>query len=240
MEFICAANWKMNQDVDQTRGFLNEFFEKVTPGDLNSFMFFPPALLASEFSKFNDSDLKWGAQNFHLENTGAFTGENSPQLYKKMGAQVMLIGHSERRSLFGETDLQINKKIQKCVELGLIPMLCVGETLAEREAGKAEEVVNAQLTEALQGFPQPQNLIVAYEPVWAIGTGKVAEVSDVKTMHDFIKVVVGQNTFVLYGGSVKPENAKELSAVENVNGFLIGGASLKCESLLQIFNAVKA
>lgn len=230
----------MNQDVESSRQFLEEFFKQVSPEEVSRFMIFPPALLASEFTRYNDKGLLWGAQNFYAENSGAFTGENSPELYQKLGAQVMLIGHSERRALFSETDELLKLKLQKCVELGLRPVLCVGETLEEREAGVAEEVVKRQLRQALGSEAQPANLVVAYEPVWAIGTGKVASISDVQSMHEFIKTLVGASTPILYGGSVKPENAGELFALESVNGFLIGGASLKCESLLSIFSEMKA
>ncbi len=238
MEFICAANWKMNQDVSSSRQFLVDFFNQVSPQDVERFMFFPPALLSYEFEAHNSKGLLWGAQNFYAENSGAFTGENSPELYKKLGAKVMLIGHSERRAVFSETNAMIKSKVKKCVELGLRPVLCVGETLAERESGQAESVVKQQLAEAL-GEKGPKDLVIAYEPVWAIGTGKVASVSDVQSMHGYIKTLVGQSTPILYGGSVKPENAGELFALESVNGFLIGGASLKCESLLSIFSEMK-
>lgn len=241
MEFICAANWKMNQDIELTRQFLSHFFKQVSPTDQKHFMFFPPALLAAEFSKYKDEEnFVWGAQNFYYESHGAYTGENSPELYKKMGAQVMLIGHSERRVLFNESDSLISKKIQATTQLGLIPMLCVGETWEERKAGKAGNVIHSQIRKALDGKPKPSNLIVAYEPVWAIGTGQVAEVKDVAEMHSFIKKEIGYETRVLYGGSVKAENAKDLAAIKDVDGFLIGGASLKLESLLQIFNGLKA
>lgn len=239
MEFICAANWKMNQDVELTRRFLKSFFKNISHADLKHFMFFPPALLVSEFAQYEEDNFRWGAQNFYFEDQGAYTGENSPELYKQLGAQVMLIGHSERRSLFGEKDSEIYKKIQKCVELGLTPLLCVGETEQERQQGQAGKVIHEQLKRALGGNSKPDNLIVAYEPVWAIGTGKVAEPKDVEQMHAFIKKEIGSDTRVLYGGSVKPENASEIFAMKSVDGFLIGGASLKWESLQKIFNAMK-
>lgn len=235
----------MNHNVESSRQFLESFFNQISNDDLKRFMFFPPALLAQEFAQYSAKGLRWGAQNFYAAEEGAFTGENSPRLYQQMGAEVMLIGHSERRSLFAETDGQIQQKIEKCTELNLVPVLCVGETLEQRQAGDAEVVIKSQLLNALgasiteEGLKIPASLVIAYEPVWAIGTGQVASVDDVKKMHDFIKDFAGSNTPVLYGGSVKPENAAELFAIESVNGFLIGGASLKCESLLSIFNIMK-
>jgi triosephosphate isomerase len=204
---------------------------------LNSpFCFFPQAVHAPLFE--GQSDLNWGAQDFYFAKEGAFTGQNSPDIFKELGANVMLIGHSERRTLFHESDQMIAQKIKKCDDLNLIPMLCIGETLIDREKGLTLKVIEQQLQSVFsqQLSDRPKDLIIAYEPVWAIGTGRVASVEDVKTVHDYIKKLLGQKTPVLYGGSVKPDNAKELSSLDSVNGFLIGGASLKVESLLSIYN----
>ncbi len=248
MNFICAANWKMNLSFKEAQSFLKEFLEKTQNIDsfknsnskstMNSdiglksdFCIFPQALHASLFSEIKN--LNWGAQDFYFESSGAFTGQNSPDLFKELGANIMLIGHSERRTLFHETELQISKKIKKCLDLNLIPMLCVGETLDQRKSNQTLDVIKTQLKSA---FVPNSKMIIAYEPVWAIGTGLTAQPSDVKLVHDFIKTIVGEATPVLYGGSVKPENAKELSMIPSVNGFLIGGASLKVDSFLSIYN----
>lgn len=244
MKFICAANWKMNLSYKEAQDFLYELeknkkiFLDSHPGMglRSSLSIFPQAVHASLFH--NIKNINWGAQDFYFESSGAFTGQNSPEVYKELGANMMLIGHSERRTLFAETDESISKKILKCEALNLIPMLCIGETLEERNANKTLDVLKKQLQAAFA--TQPKNLIVAYEPVWAIGTGQTASSEDVKNTHDFIKELVGQDTPVLYGGSVKPENAKELSSLKNVNGFLIGGASLKVQSFLAIYkNAIE-
>lgn len=249
LEFICAANWKMNLSYKQAQQFLLEFskhsveLHEPSQASTNSsfpsfaklrspFCFFPQAIHASLFQ--SDDRLNWGAQDFYFETDGAFTGQNSPDVFKELGANVMLIGHSERRTLFHESHQMIAQKIKKCVELKLTPMLCIGETLNERESGKTLQILEQQLQSAFAELPE--NLIVAYEPVWAIGTGKTASGQDVQSAHSFIKKLLGPKTPVLYGGSVKPENAKELSSLDSVNGFLIGGASLKVESLLSIYN----
>lgn len=268
MDFICAANWKMNLSFSQAQEFLLDFNSELNrltdrprqtskdqplskdPGGAtsgsaqgtsagvassnlrSSFCFFPQAVHASLFA--NQKFLNWGAQDFYFENQGAFTGQNSPEIFKELGANMMLIGHSERRTLFAETDEMIARKISKCQELGLIPMLCIGETLEERKKDLTLKVLKHQIQAAFTA--KPKGLIVAYEPVWAIGTGMTASSDDVEQAHAFIKQMLGQDTPVLYGGSVKPDNAAELSSLESVNGFLIGGASLKVESLLAIYN----
>lgn len=242
MSFICAANWKMNLSYQQASEFLTEFNEKTKSFKSASldpnlklkspFCFFPQAVHAPLFK--DQKNLNWGAQDFYFESSGAFTGQNSPDLFKELGANIMLIGHSERRTLFGETNAIIAKKIQKSISLNLTPMLCVGETLDERKKGQTLDVLKKQLNEGL--LEKPSSLIIAYEPVWAIGTGMTATTQDVQEAHNFIKEQLGFYTPVLYGGSVKPENAKELSSIDSVNGFLIGGASLKVDSFLSIYN----
>ncbi len=268
MNFICAANWKMNLSFKEAKNFLNGFHEKSIPfnpskpqkGEIDlksSICIFPQAVHAPLFQESNN--LNWGAQDFYFEGQGAYTGQNSPEVFKELGANLMLIGHSERRTLFHESNIDISKKIKKCFELNLIPMLCVGETFEQRKSNKTLDLIHSQLKAALtelnvvdsksnssdQTFSKAEKsvfskIIIAYEPVWAIGTGLTAQANDVKVVHDFIKKLVGENVHVLYGGSVKPENAKELSMIPSVNGFLIGGASLKLDSFLSIYdNSVK-
>lgn len=201
------------------------------------FCFFPQAVHASLFE--NLSAVNWGAQDFYFESYGAFTGQNSPEVFQELGANMMLVGHSERRTLFAETDDMIHNKLLKCQSLGLIPMLCVGETYLERNKKQTLQVLEQQLQKVLKHVSL-KHLMVAYEPVWAIGSGLTASVEDVEEAHGFIKNLLGFDIPVLYGGSVKPDNAQQLSSLKSVDGFLIGGASLKVESLLSIYkNSMK-
>ncbi len=239
MKFLCAANWKMNLSFKQAESFLIELsanksdFEDPSDdiGLRSPICIFPQAIHAPLFR--NKKFINWGAQDFYFESEGAYTGQNSPDIFKELGANLMLLGHSERRTLFHESNQNIAKKLQKCIDLDLTPMLCVGETLEERKQGKTLDILKQQLSEAFT--TKPQKLIVAYEPVWAIGTGQTASSKDVEQVHNFIKEFVGIQTPVLYGGSVKPENAGELSSIINVNGFLIGGASLKVKTFAAIY-----
>lgn len=245
-KYICAANWKMNLSYEKAKDFVSMLNEKVSTGSVHcqmeggilksSLCVFPQAVQATLFK--DVSNLSWGAQDFYFENDGAFTGQNSPEIYKELGADIMLIGHSERRSLFNETNAFIKKKIEKCKSLDLVPMLCVGETLEEKKAGKTLDVLKKQLEEVLPMdngmYSGDQQIIIAYEPVWAIGSGLTADTKDIEEAHGFVKSLMGESTNVLYGGSVRPENAKELSSDKNVDGFLIGGASLKLDSFLAI------
>ncbi|RMF07345.1 triose-phosphate isomerase, partial [Candidatus Woesearchaeota archaeon] len=175
-----------------------------------------------------------GCQNVYYEEKGAFTGETSVLMIKNY-CKYVLVGHSERRHIFGETTADTEKKIALVLKHGLVPVLCVGETLAEREAGKHKEVVAEQLEAAKNNLPEYHDaVIVAYEPVWAIGTGKTATPEDAQEMHAFIKSRIQKKTIVLYGGSVKPENAAELLSQADIDGVLVGGASLNPDSFLQI------
>ena len=237
---ILAANWKLNKSPAEARSFLKDFASQSWPDF--KYLFFPSALSANVFS---GQKYEWGLQNAYFESTGAFTGENSMSVAKDMGARWVLIGHSERRSLFQETDLLLRKKLMLAHALGLKAMLCIGETLAERENQSTTSVLKTQLQQALMGFPLAEsgsNLVVAYEPVWAIGTGKVASSAQVQEAHQYIHEVLEGLGFtgikILYGGSVKGDNAKELSALNHVSGFLVGGASLKTDSFSAIAKAM--
>ena len=192
------------------------------------------------------SNIKIGAQNMHYEEKGAYTGEVSAKMLKSIGVEYVIIGHSERRQYFKETDETVNKKIKAAFENGLKPIVCVGETLEEREAGKAFEIIEEQAQKALEGLTAEQvaDTIIAYEPIWAIGTGKTATSEDAneacKKIREKIAKIYGQNVaervIIQYGGSMKPENAKELLEMSDIDGGLIGGASLKAESFAQIVN----
>lgn len=186
-----------------------------------------------------ENTVSLGVQNVYSKEKGAFTGEISPQMAADGGAKYAILGHSERRALFGESSETVGEKMAYCVKevKGLTPVLCVGETLQERDAGKAKEVVGAQLKAALQGVDPKSNFIVAYEPVWAIGTGRAALPEDAEEMCRFIRewmtdAMHGPSRPILYGGSVKPENSRELFSMKNIDGGLVGGASLDPESFL--------
>ena len=193
-----------------------------------------------------NTNIKIGAQNMHWEESGAYTGEVSGQMLKAIGVEYVIIGHSERRQYFAETDETVNKKLKAAVKYGLKPIVCVGETLEQREEGKAKEIVTMQIEKDLEGLTEEQvsNTIIAYEPIWAIGTGKTATSEDAnemtKTIREKISNIYGQNiangVIIQYGGSVKSSNAKELFSMSDIDGGLVGGASLKSDEFAKIVN----
>ncbi len=234
---IFAANWKMYKTPDESREFIRNL--KLSPKQMSQVVIFPTAIcIEAVATALKGTGAKWGVQNGYIESAGAFTGENSPATVKSLGGSFVLIGHSERRALFHEQDGLLAKKVKCAQNLGLTPMLCIGETLAEREAGQTLSVIDKQLKMDLEFFDSQKPLVIAYEPVWAIGTGKVATTGQVAEVHtDIRKKLVhykAEKTPILYGGSVKPQNAKELGQLKDVDGFLIGGASLEVESFAQI------
>lgn len=235
---ICAGNWKLNKSPSDTRAFLAEWSSVAQPAEGVEVVIFPPAYDLSVFSE-KAGSIKFGPQNICFAKEGAFTGEISPDVVKSMGSTYALIGHSERRTIFGESDELIAKKIQAALAAELIPMLCIGELLEERKANKTEKVLLRQLREGLAlvkehftGAKGIVPLVVAYEPVWAIGTGLVATPEQAEEAHAFIRAQLNEligtdDVSILYGGSVKPDNAAGLRAKPNIDGFLVGGASLK-------------
>ena len=238
MKKIFAANWKLFKTPRQTRDFFKSFATEAK-NIKDQIIFFPPATsweAASESLK--GTMIQWGAQNIYSEGQGAFTGENSALVLKELGGQVVLIGHSERRKVFGELDASLAKKVSYTVSLGLTPMLCVGETLEERDLGRTHTVTGEQLKNGLSTCPKGSLILIAYEPVWAIGTGRVATPEQAEEAHEKIKIKLKElgfeGTAVLYGGSVKPDNAKELLSKPGIDGFLVGGASLEVKSFLEI------
>lgn len=238
MKKIFAANWKLYKSPNDTRVFFNQF-KQVNKKATGELVFFPSAIcLDSAANILQGSSIKWGAQNCFTQAQGAFTGENSAQVVKEMGGSYVLVGHSERRQIFGETDALVAEKVSFVQGLGLTPMLCVGETLEEREAKHTFRVLETQLEIALSKADPAKLLVVAYEPVWAIGTGKVATPEQVAETHtdvfDILKKMGFDMTPLLYGGSVKPENAAGLIKQPHVNGFLVGGASLDPQSFIEI------
>jgi triosephosphate isomerase len=234
---VFAANWKMNSGPTAARAFLDAFLSTYPPRPDRSVILFPSALA---FGTVRDGivsrpDIRAGVQNVHSEEKGAFTGENSAAIAKDAGAEFVLVGHSERRHVFGETDDETALKCARVVLHGLTPVLCVGEKIEQREAGETEAVVLRQLRAGLSRLSDDSigAMIIAYEPVWAIGTGRTATPDDAAAVHRVIRAelsakvgAAGQEIPILYGGSVTPGNVSSLLAADQVDGVLVGGASL--------------
>ena len=244
---IIAGNWKMNMNPEQTAEFVKAVKDKLPKAtEVESVIAAPAVDLPALLENAKGSELKVAAENCYFEDEGAFTGETSPKVLKEMGVDYVIIGHSERRDYFHETDEDINKKAHAIFNNGMTPIVCCGESLETREAGKAEEWVEAQVKAALKDLTAEQvsNLVIAYEPIWAIGTGKTAtsdqaeEICAVvrKTVADLYDQDVADKVRIQYGGSVKPANVKELMAKPNLVGGLVGGASLVPESYLELVN----
>ena len=237
MRKYIVANWKMNKTIGEAVDFAKKV-KAVTLGIDENFVICPTNIcLKAVADELKNSKIKVGAQNCYKESHGAYTGEVSPAMIKDAGCDYVIIGHSERRQIFCETDELVNEKIKLAIASGLNVILCIGETLEQKENYK--QVLKAQLQTALAGVDaNGENLIIAYEPVWAIGTGKVASIEDIKNVHAYIKQVAYSELKylppVLYGGSVKPNNAKEILELDDVDGVLIGGASLDVNSYVEI------
>jgi triosephosphate isomerase (TIM) len=232
---IYAANWKMNHGPEAARAFLERFLGLTTPAPDRTLWFFPPSITLATVSAAvrHRTDIRAGAQNVHWEPKGAFTGEVSLPMVMEAGARVILVGHSERRHLFGETDDQVARKTVAVLKAGLVPLVCVGETLAEREGGRTEPVILRQLEPLLDKVPPADwaTLVLAYEPVWAIGTGRTATPDDAAQVHELIRFSLGRRGVpgrvpILYGGSVNAGNVLSLLARPELDGVLVGGASL--------------
>lgn len=245
-KIIIAGNWKMNNDLSQSEKLIVELKNLLQNEKPNcDVIVCPPYTSLSEASKLlTGTDIKLGAQNMYFEDNGAFTGEVSASMLKSVGCEYVILGHSERRTIFGESDELINKKIKKALSAGLIPIFCIGELLSERETGITNDVIKRQLLAGLNGITEEQmkKIIIAYEPVWAIGTGKTATPSQAQEVHEFIRdlieieysLEIANDVTIQYGGSVKPENAKELISQKDIDGALVGGACLKADSFLGI------
>jgi triosephosphate isomerase len=244
---IVAGNWKMNGSrslVQQLMSPVSSEFASLDNGV--SVVIIPPALYLDAVAEASSPGIHLGVQNIARWESGAYTGEISAAMARDAGCHYVLVGHSERRQLFGETDSDVADKIGQAVAAGVTAILCVGETLEQREAGSAEYVVASQVKAALAGVSahQWQNIVIAYEPVWAIGTGKTATAEDAQAMHAAIRKTLEQlgapadELSLLYGGSVKADNAAALFAQPDIDGGLIGGASLKAEEFMSICRAV--
>ena len=238
-ERIVAGNWKMNLNSLTIGDFIKDFPGLVSDiGNVKNIIF-PPSVYLYKFKE--QSEILYGAQNMHPAPKGAFTGEHSPGMLRDMGCRYVIIGHSERRHVFGEKNDFLNEKIKAAFENNLIPVYCIGEKLDERKSKKTFDVLKKQLKEGLRKIDDVDKCIVAYEPVWAIGTGETATPEIAEEAHGFIrdelnkiKAGAGEEISILYGGSVKPHNAEELIKKENIDGFLVGGASLQPEPFAQI------
>jgi len=242
---LMAANWKMYKNPDQTREFFRDFLPLVADHDRDEIVVCPPYVdLSAAVESAKGSNVAIGAQNLHWEKEGAYTGEISASMLLAVGCTHVIIGHSERRQYFGETDDIVNLKLKAALETGLTPIVCVGEVLEEREAGLTEDVLRRQCLRAFHAVSSKKagRLVVAYEPVWAIGTGKTATPQMAAESHSLIRGEAtktfgeqfANNLRILYGGSVKPENAKVLMAEEEIDGALVGGASLDPKSFAAI------
>ncbi len=236
---LMAANWKMYKTLGETREFFEAFLPKIKDIEDRDIVIAPPftaLALSCELVRGLDN-IRIAAQNMFHEDEGAYTGEISPLMLKDIGVELVILGHSERRHIFGEGDELIEKKVQAALKHGLMPILCVGERLEEREQGLTQRVVETQLQGGLKQVSndEVENLIIAYEPVWAIGTGKTATPELAQEVHQFIREWIGkkftstiaENLRILYGGSVKPANVAGLMAQPDIDGALVGGASLK-------------
>ncbi len=245
---VIAGNWKMHKGPSETGAFFQAFLDQLHLPTDRTVLFFPPAisLAAARAALGERSDVLLGVQNIHWETQGAFTGEISAAMAADAGARIVLCGHSERRHVFGETDEEVGRKAAAAFAAGLVPMICVGETLEEREADRLRDVVLRQLDAALASIDDADfpRLLVAYEPVWAIGTGRNATPADAATAHAILRArlrerigAAAADIPILYGGSVKPDNAAGLLAAPDVDGLLVGGASLDPAAFRAIVHA---
>jgi len=245
---IIAGNWKMYKDVNEAVELANHIKRDTFDVTNVEIVIAPPFVDLSDVGEMlGESNVGLSGQNCYWEAEGAFTGEISVPMLKSVGCSYVIIGHSERRKYFGETEETVSKKIKAAIDGGLIPIVCVGETLEEREAGKTMEVVKTQVSGALAGFDEAyiDSLILAYEPVWAIGTGKTATPLQAQEVHSMIRCLLkdlysedlSASKRVLYGGSAKPENIVDLMSQEDIDGGLIGGASLKSESFVAMIKS---
>jgi triosephosphate isomerase len=246
---IIAGNWKMNKDIPGSEVLINELTLKLQNEKIScEVIICPPFTSLESASKLlKNSFIKLGAQNMYFEDDGAFTGEISASMLKSAGCEFVILGHSERRTIFKENNALINKKIKKALQSGLKPIFCIGETLQEREDGITDKIVKTQLVEGLREISSDElkKIIIAYEPVWAIGTGRNATPQQAEEVHLFIRNLIlelyskelSENLIIQYGGSVKPENAKDLLTQPDVDGALVGGACLKSDSFVSIIKA---
>ncbi|MDD5808042.1 MAG: triose-phosphate isomerase [Oscillospiraceae bacterium] len=245
---IIAGNWKMNKTASETRAFADEFKALLPKSKWCDIVVCVPSVdIPAAVRAFKDSRVAVGAQNVYFEKSGAYTGEVSADMLAELGVKYVIVGHSERRALFGETDAIVNRKVHAALAAGLSPIICVGESLEQREMGVTMELIALQLKSALSGVSaeQVRRCVIAYEPIWAIGTGKTATGEQAAEVCTFIRATIrslfgariARSITVQYGGSMKGENAAELLSHEDIDGGLIGGASLKPDAFMAIVHA---
>ena len=245
---IIAGNWKMNKTPSETKAFAEEFKKLLPKAKWCDVVICAPFVdLPAAVRAFKDSRVAVGAENLYFEKSGAFTGEVSADMLADLDVKYVVVGHSERRQYFGETDITVNKKVHAALSAGLNPIICVGESLEQREMGVTMELIALQVKSALAGVPaeQMRRCVIAYEPIWAIGTGKTATGEQAAEVCTFIRATiralygarVARSVTIQYGGSMNPKNAAELLSHEDIDGGLIGGASLKPDQLMEIVHA---
>lgn len=243
---IIAGNWKMNMKISDGIDLINKIKDITMKTDIEVVVCTPFSALRDAKTAIGNTKLKLGAQNMHWEDKGAYTGEISPVMLKDIGVDYVILGHSERRQYFGESDSAVNKKVKAAINHGIKPILCVGETLDEREKGHEKEKVRSQILEGLEGIESKDmsDIIIAYEPIWAIGTGKTASSKDANDMISYIRDIImdiyGAEIFdvvrIQYGGSVNAGNATEIINQPDIDGALVGGASLNADDFIKIIN----
>lgn len=249
-KYIIAGNWKMNKNLSEAIQLVSDLKIELNGKNLNAEVVVAPPFISLEAVKtlIKDTDIKLGAQNMHSVDSGAFTGEVSADMLKSVGCEYVILGHSERRTIFGESDEFINQKVKQALKNNLTPILCCGESLEERENGTTFKVVEQQIKTCLNNLSEEEikNTVIAYEPIWAIGTGKTATPEQAQEVHEFIRnllvkltsVETAQEITIQYGGSVNAKNAKELLSKPDIDGALVGGACLKADSFREIILSV--
>jgi triosephosphate isomerase len=243
---IIAGNWKMNKTIKEAVEFVNEIKTKVNDTDVEVVLCAPATMLKDMKEAAKGTNVKIGAQNMHFEESGAFTGEIAPAMLKEIDVDYVIIGHSERRQYFNETNETVNKKVLKALEVEIAPIMCCVETLEERESGNMEAVVKEQIVEGLKDVKEADlsTVVIAYEPIWAIGTGVTASSEQANDAIAFIRGLVkdlyteeaSEAVRIQYGGSVKPANVEEIMNQSDIDGALVGGASLKTDSYMELVN----
>ena len=245
---IIAGNWKMNKTATETRAFADELKAIMPKAKWCEVLLCVPFVnIPAALKAFKDTRVAIGAENLHFEEKGAYTGEVSAEMLKDLGVKYVIIGHSERRQYWNDNDIIVNKKVHAAIAAGLRPVICVGESLEQRELGVTKELIDLQVKTALAGVPaeKMRHVVIAYEPLWAIGTGKTATAEQAAEVCTFIRTTVrhlygariARSVTVQYGGSMKPANAAELLSQPDIDGGLIGGASLKAADFVEIVNA---
>lgn len=243
---IIAGNWKMHKTINEAKSFVEEIKGSIKETDVEAVICAPYTILKDLKEVTKGTNIKVGAQNMHFEENGAFTGEISPLMLKELEIDYVIIGHSERRQYFNETDETVNKKVKKALEHSIIPIMCVGESLEQREDGDTKSIVKSQVEKGLQGINHEdiKKIVVAYEPIWAIGTGKTASSEDANEVIAYIREVIknvssediSEEIRIQYGGSVKPSNVEEIMNQSDIDGALVGGASLEPKDFIELVN----